>query len=263
MLVGKKILPTVALVPMSTQKVLSEMKLSPAIPADLRCIAERQVFSDIHKRVAGVGKRCRHGCPQAFGWRLGCASGQKFQSALFRLSCPLLVQRLDEWESEGGIEEINKLVEETPTLHAAFNRTNAAHTRIRRTLLSSDDEKLYTKEFPPEVWKKCLSSGLAGLTPAPVADVKCLHAQLADFLCRQDNPIGAEIWRRLQAKGVPVNGSDTCIQQCDVTRPLKSASWAYFADKNRLGLRKRRATFPQLSRDGSPPPPQPQQQQKD
>eukprot|EP00301_Raphidiophrys_heterophryoidea_P005137 c12189_g3_i3.p1 GENE.c12189_g3_i3~~c12189_g3_i3.p1 ORF type:complete len:139 (-),score=44.89 c12189_g3_i3:35-451(-) len=137
-----------------------------------------------------------------------------------------------------------------------------------------------------------------------------------------------KIWRRLQAKGVPVNGSDTCIQvpspvlfnhvstqaqahalthahvhattppikfstqhnalhnnthiiritqtttptqstnttneqQCDVTRPLKSASWAYFADKNRLGLRKRRATFPQLSRDGSPPPPQPQQQQKD
>eukprot|EP00301_Raphidiophrys_heterophryoidea_P005139 c12189_g3_i5.p2 GENE.c12189_g3_i5~~c12189_g3_i5.p2 ORF type:complete len:112 (-),score=10.44 c12189_g3_i5:212-547(-) len=110
MLVGKKILPTVALVPMSTQKVLSEMKLSPAIPADLRCIAERQVFSDIHKRVAGVGKRCRHGCPQAFGWRLGCASGQKFQSALFRLSCPLLVQRLDEWESEGLGNRRNKQI---------------------------------------------------------------------------------------------------------------------------------------------------------
>lgn len=80
----------------------------PILPTegDMRCIQERQL-----RHPAGtvaVSSPCRHGFPQAFAFD---PVGHKLSSGLFRLSCPLLVQAIDELEDEGGIEDVNARLE--------------------------------------------------------------------------------------------------------------------------------------------------------
>lgn len=75
----------------------------PATEGDLRCIEERQLRHKAGTSV-GVSPPCRHGFPQAFAFD---PCGHKVSSGLFRLSCPLLVQAIDQLEDEGGIEEVN------------------------------------------------------------------------------------------------------------------------------------------------------------
>jgi hypothetical protein len=47
----------------------------------------------------GPRERCQHGFPQAFVFH---PSKTTFNSGLFRLSCPLLVKAVDEYEAQGG-----------------------------------------------------------------------------------------------------------------------------------------------------------------
>ena len=85
---------------------------------DRRVIEERQLEHQVN--LLAVGMRCKHGCPQAFAYdslsRPGAMvvqkGGQKtrvkprsipLESHLFRLSCPLLVKAIDEWEREGAV----------------------------------------------------------------------------------------------------------------------------------------------------------------
>lgn len=75
----------------------------PATEGDLRSIEERQLRHKAGTSV-GVSPPCRHGFPQAFAFD---PCGHKVSSGLFRLSCPLLVQAIDQLEDEGGIEDIN------------------------------------------------------------------------------------------------------------------------------------------------------------
>lgn len=74
-----------------------------ATEEDLRCIEERQLRHKAGTSV-GVSPPCRHGFPQAFAFD---PCGHKISSGLFRLSCPMLVQAIDQLEDEGGIEDVN------------------------------------------------------------------------------------------------------------------------------------------------------------
>ena len=73
-------------------------------------------------------------------------------------------------------------------------------------------------------------------------DIKCVHAQLADHLCRSEsNGLAAELVQRLEARGVDVRGNDECRTQCDMSVPESAAraSWWYEPAKNKWKLRKR------------------------
>jgi hypothetical protein len=93
-----------------------------------------------------------------------------------------------------------------------------------------------------------------------VDDVKCVHAQLADVLCRTGVPalgmyeenspqhrgtpqtIGAAVLAHLAANNVDIRGCDSCKVQCDISVPKQVAKeqfW-YQPSKNQLGNRKSR-----------------------
>ena len=90
--------------------------------------------------------------------------------------------------------------------------------------------------------RTALHSGIAGQSPRK-SDVKCLHAQAADALCRPGrNHIGEQlVLLRLQhARGVAVRGAGAaCCEQCNPRVPAEQAGWWYTPAKNRWKLRKR------------------------
>ena len=101
---------------------VTRAKLSVEPPEERdRAIVEGRQLGHAVSMVA-VGRRCRHGVPQAFVWNPSRRhthrkSGDKFplEGGLFRLSCPLLVKAIDEWEAEGAVNEINSLAAGTQT----------------------------------------------------------------------------------------------------------------------------------------------------
>ena len=94
----------------------ANLGLEPPSEDDIRVIEERQLGHKM-SNIIGVGMRCKHGYPQAFAFdpvrRAPWAYGErksKIESGLFRLSCPLLVKAVDEWEAEGAVKKINEEV---------------------------------------------------------------------------------------------------------------------------------------------------------
>lgn len=187
---------------------------TPASTAALQCIQERQLGHKV--ACEGVSRSmCRHGYPQAFVFH---PSRVAFNSGLFRLSCPVLVRAVDEYEDAGGLEEFNYKLEKSPEMQAEFRRVNARHAQIRKQMAKPEHLVPYIEAMGQEkvgkAWYRCktfrkqkgcgarqskflthvarvcliqvdqiLNSGLAGVTPEKLDDVKCLHANLADYLC--------------------------------------------------------------------------------
>lgn len=122
-----------------------------------------------------------------------------------------------------------------------------------------------------------LCSGITGITLDKVDDVKCVHAQLADVLCRSSSSgssskhnstnsngssgdgtvdgtsaaasisslapaltLGDTILAHLAANNVDISGCEACKHQCDVSRPKEAAEFWYQPSKNKLGNRKTR-----------------------
>jgi hypothetical protein len=195
---------------------------------DRRVIEERQLEHQVN--LLAVGTRCKHGCPQAFAYdslsRPGAMKGQKgghkarvkprsipLESHMFRLSCPLLVKAIDEWEREGAVHELNERVasDASGDLAAALNDAHRGHSAARRGLFGAR-LAVRLEEAPPtasdlKAVEHILTSGIAGQSPGK-SDVKCLHAQTADYLCRGgDNRIGAMVLEGLEARGVDPTGA--------------------------------------------------------
>jgi len=149
---------------------------------------------------------CRHRFPQAFSLDPIPFSQNRLNSGLLKLTCPLLVQRIDSLEDDGFMEQINlKLEEESLTEHhktrrgsllADFiNHAHKIHSASREALLlTSMDSFDSTGLSPYQIIEKKLGiqgaqyfmeAGVAGANPsAGKLDVKCLHAWMADYLFR-------------------------------------------------------------------------------
>jgi len=228
----------------------AELSISP--PSDeVVQVLERQVGHRL-SNVVGVGCRCRWGHPQALAWDPLARHGHgerrvPIDSGLFRLSCPMLVKAIDEWESEGAVVALNAEValNDTSSLRREDLITaNIAHATARREIAGERLELLLANETQGSHTEKLIrmvaSSGIAGQTPHK-ADVKCLHAQMADHLCRsRSNAVGARIERGLEARGVRLDGDDRCWQQCDLAVPEAESTWWYTPVKNRWKLRKQK-----------------------
>jgi hypothetical protein len=70
---------------------------TPASDEDIACIEQRQLGHPI-TCAGGPRQKCAHGFPQAFIFH---PTKTTFNSGLFRLSCPLLVKAVDEFEAQG------------------------------------------------------------------------------------------------------------------------------------------------------------------
>lgn len=246
---------------------------------DVRIVEERHLGNPIN--MLAVGMRCKHGCPQAFAFDSMSRAGAVYrgpgsaprvkeralpiEAGLFRLTCPMLVNAIDEWEREGAVRQLNAQVaaDGTGALPAALKEAHRKHAAARMTLFGARLEARLD-EAPPDSFARSpegaavldhiVGSGIAGQTQDK-EDVKCLHAQTADYLCRNgDNAIGALILDGLEARGVDVRGDAECHNQCNLATPLEQArhGWWYEPSKNKWKLRKT-ARRRGLKREGAAP----------
>jgi len=246
---------------------------------DARVVEERHLGNPIN--MLAVGMRCKHGCPQAFAFDSMSRSGAVYrgpgsaprvkeralpiEAGLFRLTCPMLVNAIDEWEREGAVRQLNAQVaaDGTGALPAALKEAHRKHAAARLTLFGDRLEESLDAAAPDSfarsaegaaVLEHIVGSGIAGQTQDK-ADVKCLHAQTADYLCRNgDNAIGGLILDGLEARGVDVRGDTACHNQCNLATPLEQArhGWWYEPSKNKWKLRKT-ARRRGLKREGAAP----------
>ncbi|KAL3798851.1 hypothetical protein HJC23_004639 [Cyclotella cryptica] len=223
---------------------------------------------------------CRHSHPQSFGFH---PAGSKLSSGLFRLSCPLLVQAIDEWENRGGVREMNDwlLHKDIRTRNntseeynvdwkkTAYRDANEMQRKIRQELLVGPEDRARLVDKLGEYnAQRFMESGVAGMPPQGM-DVKCIHAHVADHLCRvssntstsdsasalddilygdSGNLIGRRALQILHQKGISILGNDECCQQCN-----GSEGWEYVPRKNRRGLKSTRMRRKELRNENVAP----------
>ena len=232
-----------------TVKIANTTFLSPT-ETDIKTIEMRQVFHKLEpSQVTCVSSPCRHGFPQAFGFHP--TKGPKLVSGLFRLSCPLLVQHIDEWEGQSGVREMTDWLRNDASgdKQKGYEAANEMQKQIRTELVADDYDKLVSRmgEFNAA---KFLESGVAGIPSSQTFNVKCIHAHVADHLCRSTqsknetnnamngNIIGEHALNILQnQRGVAITGNDVCWQQCSLLHEQLPSDWNYVPKKNRQKLR--------------------------
>ncbi len=182
-----------------------------------RAVVERKQLRHRVSYLLGITRRCRHGYPQAFLCTPLRIVDETIaaESSVFWLSCPLLVQAVDELEAEGWIRHLEQRVCCDEQLRERLEQVHAEIRDLRRALLPEEWQKRLEQDptLAPQRWI-LFQTGLAGITRAD--HVKCLHAHLADYLSRGTNPIGELVWSELKRRGVPVCGSESCWRWCQL-----------------------------------------------
>jgi len=168
------------------------MKDRPPTPRDLTVIAWQ--IGRVPKGVLAIACDCPYGYPQVTVNHPLRRDGGSFEvfPTLFWLTCPFLTEEVARLEAAGGVKRLEALLREDPDLARKYARAHAAYRRERLSYLSEGDRGFLLEKG---VWE-AVETGVAGLRN-PLR-VKCLHAQLAHFLARGENPIG-----RLVAEELP------------------------------------------------------------
>ncbi len=229
---------------------VSNLAVEPPTSDDMRVLQERQLGHRV-SNVVGVGARCRHGFSQAFAFDpvdrpLSSGRKSRLESGLFRLACPLLVKAIDEWEAEGAVKRINEELGEPRNAHLAraLNEAHAGHAVARHEIVGArlgavEREARAAGAEQEKVVQTVLASGIAGQTRSKL-DIKCVHAQLADHLCRSStNSLGADLLRRLEERGVATRGDENCCAQCSLHVPEAEARRTWWCVPSRC-----RSPFP-------------------
>ncbi len=115
-----------------------------------------------------------------------------------------------------------------------------AENRRKHRLTKEDVREVQESMDDAETYESILDSGIVGITQGRADDVKCLHAQVADHLARGNNPIGEEVLRELESRGVDPQGSNICNEQCDPNIENTAYTWRYRSIKNKSRLTTRR-----------------------
>lgn len=196
-----------------------------------RLTIQRQT-GQIGPSVAAIGVpskcQCQHGYPQVF--LLNPLVGEKrMNSGLLKLTCPLLVNAIDQMEDDGYIANFTEQVESSEEWTASCQTRHEIHANARkeivmRTKSSSDDPmSILEQKLGEKGAEAFLNSGIAGAT-VEKPDVKCLHAWLGDYLFHvsssSDNTdkhyLGEAIAAVLQDREVPLSGNADCQQYCNL-----------------------------------------------
>ena len=124
----------------------------------------------------------------------------------------------------------------------ALRKVNERHAATRKSMVQGEALARAEARLGADTVRRVLDSGITGLTPSKLDDVKCLHAQLADELLSRDNAVGKKVLEGLEARGVDASGSDVCGEQCAGC----SGGWRYTPRKNKQKLRATRARHKKL-----------------
>ena len=206
---------------------------------DAAVVEERQLGHPANMVGVPAVSLCRHGYPQAV---LQDPGAHKFGAGLLRLTCPHLCEAIDAWEAEGAVRALSADVLKEDSNRDALARVNARHAATRRAMVRGEALKRAEARLGAATVRHILESGITGLTPSKLDDVKCLHAQLADELLSRDNAVGRAVLDGLEKRGVDASGSDVCGEQCSGCVD----GWRYTPRKNKQKLRTTRAWHKKL-----------------
>lgn len=127
-----------------------------------------------------------------------------------------------------------------------LREAHAGHAAARQEIIGDQLPELLGQasaegEKQLEVVQTILDSGIAGQTVSKT-DIKCVHAQVADHLCRSSsNAVASMLLQHLEERGISIHGDEQCKVQCDLRVPEREARahWWYEPSKNKWKLRKR------------------------
>ncbi|SDC66887.1 MULTISPECIES: DUF501 domain-containing protein [unclassified Candidatus Frackibacter] len=161
------------------------------------------------RNLVGVGKRCEHGYPQIL--ITYPVFNKEDELGIFPttywLSCPELITRISELESEGLVKEIQNEIINDPVERERLLLSYDDYAQNRVELLSSEDLKNLKENYPGR-WKVVSESGVGGIMN--LEGVKCLHTQYADYLLNKKNPVGKRV-EELLKEGF----SNSCEEECN------------------------------------------------
>uniref|UniRef100_A0A7S4MAG0 Uncharacterized protein n=1 Tax=Odontella aurita TaxID=265563 RepID=A0A7S4MAG0_9STRA len=211
----------------------------PVLPADLDVLVRQTGQAAPTRAAIGLPStcRCRHGFPQAFALDPLPAGSGRANSGLLKLTCPHLVNAVDDLEDDGGIVTFNERLavcppdgvgdEERRRLRNSAAEAHTVHASMRRDMLSSNDDlEALCSKLGERGAEAFLGSGVAGAAEGTfgsddgvAGDVKCLHAWLADYLFRglegDSALLGSAVGAELEMRGIDLNGTAACNAACD------------------------------------------------
>ena len=207
--------------------------------ADAAVVEERQLGHPANMVGVPAVSLCRHGYPQAV---LQDPGAHKFGAGMLRLTCPHLCEAIDAWEAEGAVRSLSAEILAEDTNRDALRKVNERHAATRKSMVQGEALARAEARLGTDTVRRVLDSGITGLTPSKLDDVKCLHAQLADELLSRDNAVGKKLLEGLEARGVDASGSEKCGEQCSGCVD----GWRYTPRKNKQKLRATRARHKKL-----------------
>jgi hypothetical protein len=133
--------------------------------------------------------RCTWGYPQVIKSSL-VSDGRPFPT-LFWLTCPLLRREVSLLESQGLISYFEDIMERDRDFAEAYSLAHNETRLLKQSIL----EELQLSEW---LETALIERGIGGLKDR--RKVKCLHLQLANFLGGISNPVGREVWKRIERR---------------------------------------------------------------
>lgn len=183
-------------------------------PRDLEIVAWQ--IGRPPKGVVGIARDCPYGYPQVtVNHPLRC-EGDSFEvfPTLFWLTCPYLAEEVAHLESAGWVKRLETRLKSDSELARQYALAHEAYRKERLALLAPKERKFLCER---RAWA-AIETGVAGLRN--LRRVKCLHAQLAHFLARGENPIGELVAGMLPAPYCPPGTTVRCMR--NGPRPTES-----------------------------------------
>lgn len=134
-----------------------------------------------------LGSRCPYGVPQVLVTSPLLDDGTPFPT-LFWLTCPLLKRAVSRLESMDFREGIREKLKDGKDFSEALSRAEMSYAEERDRWADRLGETGRAGEY---------FRGKRGIGGTSAGGTKCLHAHLAHFLAKGENPVGAEVARAL------------------------------------------------------------------
>jgi len=140
-----------------------------------------------------VVSRCNLGLPVVAEVPPLLETGEPFPTRYW-LTCPLAHRRIARLEAAGGVRELQARVDSDPLFATALADAHERYAKERDASL-------------PTAARHIPRGGVGGAS----GGIKCLHAHYADYMAGNDNPVGAEVQRRIGAPRCEI----PCVSQAE------------------------------------------------
>ena len=139
-----------------------------------------------------ISSTCSYGAPSVI--TCGPILDDEYFPTTYWLTCPTRVKKVSRLESTGWISKLNVELASRDDWKTKLGQAIEEQIELRRELLDGDNEDILA----------LLASGIGGTVNR--ANIKCLHAHLADYLITKINPIGE--------KTANLMGEIECDKEC-------------------------------------------------